>query len=242
MSMTEVIPTPTDLLVLGGITVGYGRESVLHHVDLTVGKAEIVGLFGHNGAGKSTLFKAILGADVNRSGNMTFDGVDLARVRPSGAAEMGIGIVPQGQGIFGTLRVRENVTFGLDLKSDVTAARLEHVLELLPVVRERWNEYAGRLSGGQRQIVSIARALCRSPRLLLLDEPSIGLAPKIVSTVMELVSEIRIRDGVSVLLAEQNIKATVTVLDRGYILRNGEVVMTGDRSSFGNLSDLMQYF
>ncbi len=231
------------LLSVSGLDAWYGRQQVLRGVDLEVHAGEIVGLFGHNGAGKSTLLKSIVGVEATVSGSIQVEGREVSKLSRTDPARSAVGIVPQGVGVFGTLRVRENVMLsaGSRRKHSPTEGDVGKSLERLPVVVQRWDEYARRLSGGQRQMVSIARSLVQGVRLLLLDEPSIGLSPRMTAEVMGLVQAIR-DEGIGVLIVEQVMGLVVPMMDRGYIIRSGEVVMEGPKPKFENQSELLDYF
>lgn len=235
---SEVSP----LLAVEDLDAWYGPLQVLRGVNLEVRPGEVVGLFGHNGAGKSTVLKSLLGIETQRTGRIRFAGEEISRLGSEELAKKGIGIVPQGVGIFGSLRVGENVLLGAERKKARMSGRVGRVTARLPVLEERWQDYARTLSGGQRQMVSIGRALVGSPRLLLLDEPSVGLAPRLVREVMDLVQALRQEEGVTVLLVEQNITAALRIMDRGYVIRGGKVVMEGAAEKFEDLGTLVEFF
>ena len=216
----------TPLLELDALDVRYGRVPAVRSLDLEVGAGEIVGLIGPNGAGKSTTLHAITGLIPSASGDVRLAGRSLRGRRPETIARSGIALVPEGRRIFADFSVEENLRLGLAARrGNGAAAALEGVYELFPVLAEMGRRHAGALSGGQQQQLAIGRALVAGPDLLLLDEPSLGLAPTMVDVVFEALAGIRER-GVSVLLVEQRAQRTVAFADRTYVLGNGELRMT----------------
>jgi branched-chain amino acid transport system ATP-binding protein len=229
-------------LELRQVSARYGRLRVLRGVDLTVPRGQIVGLFGHNGVGKSTLLRSVVGVDVQVTGKIFLDGAETTHLSPKQLARLGVAMVPQVVGVFGSLRVSENILLGLRGKALHHSDRLDRLYRWLPLVRERWDDYAGNLSGGQRQLVAIGRALATDPALLMLDEPSVGLAPRMVTSVMELVERLCREEGLSVLLVEQNIAAARRIVDRGYVIRGGQVVLDVPGGELPEAAELMRYF
>ena len=216
----------TALLELEGVEVRYGRIAAVRDLTLELGAGEIVGLIGPNGAGKSTTLHAIAGLIPTAAGEIRLAGSSLRGARPEDVARAGISLVPEGRRIFGDFTVEENLRLGLAARrDDAGAAALGDVYELFPVLAEMRGRHAGALSGGQQQQLAIGRALVAGPDVLLLDEPSLGLAPTIVDLVFEALAAIRER-GVSVLLVEQRAQRTVAFADRTYVLGNGELRMT----------------
>jgi branched-chain amino acid transport system ATP-binding protein len=214
-------------LELVDVSVNYGSVPAVRKLDLTVGKGEIVGLIGPNGAGKSTTLHAITGLIRPRSGDIRLAGASIVGKKPETIARAGIALVPEGRRIFGELTVEENLRLGLigrDGRDGVEEDR-RWVEELFPVVAEYRSRHAGVLSGGQQQQLAIARALVAGPSVLLLDEPSLGLAPTIVDVVFDALRKIRER-GVTALLVEQRAQRTVALADRTYVMTNGEMRMT----------------
>ena len=216
------------MLSINGVSAGYGDLQVLFDVSLDVKEGEIVALVGSNGAGKTTLLNNISGFIPVTAGNVTFGGTDLLKLPAHKRAELGIAHIPQGRGILNTLTVEENLILG----SYVKAARkhreapTEEAYNRFPILRERKKQLAGSLSGGQQQMLAIARALMLHPRLIMLDEPSLGLAPIIVDEVFDIISNVS-KDGVSMLLIEQNLTKSLSIADRGYVLESGRLVMEG---------------
>jgi branched-chain amino acid transport system ATP-binding protein len=206
----------------------YDDLQVLHEVSLTVKQGEIVSLVGPNAAGKSTTINMISGIIKPRRGRITFQGQRVDTLPAHAIVELGIVQIPEGRGLFPFMTVLEN----LELGSYGTEARrrkaetLEHVLELLPVLKERQNQLAGSLSGGEQQMLAIGRGLMARPKLLMLDEPSLGLAPMLVQKCFDIVKEVHAQ-GTTVLLVEQNVHHALALADRGYVLENGRIVMSG---------------
>ncbi len=233
------------VLEVAGVTAGYGAHTVLRDVSLTVGDDEVVTLLGHNGAGKSTLLRAIAGAlDVER-GDVRFAGVSRLGHGVARIARDGIALVPQGRGVFPTLSIGENLELGANVArgvTDRTRVGLDFVLDLFPALADRLHEDAGTLSGGQQQMVAIATALMASPRLLLLDEPSTGLAPVLVQSMLAQIRAVHRELGIGVLIVEQNIHEALRVSDRAYVLRLGEIVRQGAASTLLDAPDIWGLF
>jgi branched-chain amino acid transport system ATP-binding protein len=219
--------TETPVLEVRGLGVRYGTVPALRNVSFEVRPGEIVGLIGPNGAGKSTTLHAVMGLVPSASGEIRLRGGALRGLAPEQVTRSGVSLVPEGRRIFPALTVEENLRLGLSGRRSRDGARedIEAVYELFPVVREYRSRQAGVLSGGQQQQLAIGRALVARPDLLLLDEPSLGLAPKIVDVVFDALAEIRER-GVTVLLVEQRAQRTVAFADRTYLISNGEIRLT----------------
>jgi branched-chain amino acid transport system ATP-binding protein len=215
----------SELLSIQDLKVNYGAVHALRGVSIDVQKGEIVALLGANGAGKSSLLKSIMGMTYNRSGKVFFEGREIQDVSTESIVKTGISLAPEGRGILSSLSVLENLELGAFHRKD-WRPDLDKVFELFPRVKERQAQLAGTLSGGEQQMVAIARALLAKPKLLLLDEPSLGLAPKIIQNIFELIAEIR-KSGVSILLIEQNVHMALKVADRAYFLQNGRICMSG---------------
>jgi branched-chain amino acid transport system ATP-binding protein len=215
------------LLELAGVTAGYGHRKVLHQVDLNVDESEIVAILGANGAGKTTTLRAISGA-IQRAGHMVFGGRSLQGLGPADAARLGIAHVPEGRGTMGQLTVLENLQLGAYVRSDrAVGADLERVFEYFPVLRERRRQMAATLSGGEQQMLAIGRAVMAKPRLVLLDEPSLGLAPMVMASIFELIGAISRDLRTAVLLVEQNAVAALDISHRAYVLEAGRVAISG---------------
>jgi len=216
----------TDLLEVDGLTAGYGAAPVLHDVALTVGAGRIVAVLGANGAGKTTLLRTLSGLLPATSGRVTFDGVDLRGVQVERMVRHGIAHVPEGRGVVTELTVAENLRLGSlwrKRKPGSKATDLDEIYDLFPALAGRKNHLGHQLSGGERQMLAIGRALAAKPRLLLLDEPSLGLAPKITAQIMGLLRDLRDRTGLAVLLVEQNVRGALSVADEGIVLNLGRV-------------------
>lgn len=216
------------MLELSAVNAGYGDVRVLHDVSITVGKGEIVALLGANGAGKTTTLWTISGLVKPTSGRIEFDGQDVLRTAPHRLPELGLAHVPQGRGVFQTLNVKENLLLGAyspRARSDRTRT-MEMVFSLFPILRERHMQEARTLSGGEQQMLAIGRALMLKPKMLMLDEPSLGLAPVIVETVFSKILEIG-ETGVAILLVEQNLAQALSIAQRGYVLETGGIAIQG---------------
>jgi branched-chain amino acid transport system ATP-binding protein len=200
----------------------------VRNVSFEVGKGEFVGLIGPNGAGKTSTLAAITGLVSPSAGSVTFDGESLLGRSPEQIVRRGVSLIPEGRQIFGTLTVAENLSLGSTARSDrsTLADDLERELERFPILRRYYDSPAGRLSGGEQQQLAIARALLGRPRLLLLDEPSLGLAPLVIDAVFDVLTRLR-DEGVTIVLVEQNAARTIEVADRCYVLRSGAVALTG---------------
>jgi branched-chain amino acid transport system ATP-binding protein len=216
------------LLRISGLRAGYGDVEVLHDISLEVNQGEVVALLGANGAGKTTTLRAVSGLLRPSNGEVAFQGRRIDRLPASRIVELGVVQVPEGRKIFPSLTVRENLELGAYHRKAKPhrAESLERVLEMFPVLRERRAQAAGTLSGGEQQMLAIARALMARPALLMLDEPSLGLAPRIVFEIFETIRTIR-SQGLTVLLVEQNVQHSLRLADRGYVLENGNVVLAG---------------
>jgi branched-chain amino acid transport system ATP-binding protein len=215
------------MLALEALDVYYGEIHALRGVALEVRGGEIVTLLGNNGAGKSTTLKTISGLLVPRRGSVVFDGSALTGVPAHEVVARGIAHVPEGRRIFNRLTVRENLTMGAYLRTDADIdADLDRAFELFPRLKERISQVAGTLSGGEQQMLAIARALMARPRLLLLDEPSMGLAPVLVEQIFTTIGSIN-RQGTTILLVEQNAAMALSIAHRGYVLETGAVVLSG---------------
>ena len=214
------------MLELKNVNAGYGTTSILNGVSLTVAEGEVVTIVGANGAGKTTTLRAISGLIKSTSGSVLFNGEDIAKKGADEIVELGITMIPEGRQLFPDMTVRENLIMGAFRKSARAgrAETLEEVVDLFPRVRERLDQNAKSLSGGEQQMVAIARGLMARPRLLMFDEPSLGLAPIIVTQVFEVIDRI-VATGVTVLIVEQNVFHTLKAADRGYVLENGSIVM-----------------
>ena len=217
------------MLDIEDFSVAYGGLRALSGVSLSVGEGQLVAIVGPNGAGKSTLFKAISGIVPPVSGSIRFDGRDLLSVPPARRPHLGIAHVPEGRQMFKTLTVRENIEMGAYTEAGRArfAQTLERIHELFPILYERAGQLAGTLSGGEQQMLAIARGLASAPRLLMLDEPSMGLAPAVADMIFERISQIHREDGLTILLVEQRVAEALELCDRGYVLETGRIVLDG---------------
>ena len=216
------------MLQLENVNVFYGAIHALHNVSITVHAGEVVTLIGANGAGKSTTLRAITGLLPPKSGRVTFEGEDITGVPAHRRVARGISMAPEGRGIFANLTVLENLEMGAYLKKDRAGIRqdLDRGFALFPRLKERMKQSAGTLSGGEQQMLAIARALMSHPKLLLLDEPSLGLAPLVCHTIFSTIDEIKAA-GTTLLVVEQNASAALKHSDRGYVLETGKVILEG---------------
>ena len=216
------------MLALGNISVSYGSIRALRGVNLRVEQGEIVALLGSNGAGKTTCLLAISGVLHPHQGTITYEGRDITRLSPFEIVSRGISQSPEGRHIFSRLSVGENLMLGAGLRKDRAGIERdrEWVFSLFPVLKERNGQTAGTLSGGEQQMVAMGRALMSHPKLLLLDEPSLGLAPMMVRTIFEVIAKVR-EEGGTILVVEQNARQALEVADRGYVLETGQVLLEG---------------
>jgi len=215
------------VLEVSGLTTRYGEISALRNASLLVGAGEVVGLIGPNGAGKTTLLNTLAGLLEPSEGGVTFDGEDVTGSSPERLLRMGLALVPEHRRIFGDLTVEENLRIGgIIVSTRRRQSLLEEMAEQFPVLRQKWTTAAGFLSGGEAQQLAIARALMSEPRLLMMDEPSLGLAPVMVDVVFELISSLRDR-GRTLLVVEQNATRMLDLADRAYVMRSGAVVAEG---------------
>ncbi len=224
------------MLQLKNISVAYGEFRALNNIDLHVDQGELVVLLGANGAGKSTIFKAISGLVKPVEGSIQFNSEELAGKKPSYIVERGLVQCPEGRKLFPGMSVRKNLLLGAYVHrrdKEGMQRSLKEVYELFPILEQKADDAAGSLSGGQQQMVAIGRALMSRPKMLLLDEPSLGLAPLVVKQMFEVIQKIN-EQGTSVLLAEQNAFAALKVADRAYVIESGRIVMQGDRETLMN--------
>lgn len=219
------------LLSAKDLHVRYGAVEAVRGVNFELRQGEIVALLGANGAGKSSIMNAITGLVPTASGQVMFDGQDITGAAPESLAPAGLTLSPEGRRVFGTLSVADNLRMGAFAlrDKDAISAAWDRVYDLFPILRERKDQYAGTLSGGQQQMLAVGRALMSNPRVLLLDEPSLGLAPLIVDQIFDLILKLR-DQGVTLLVVEQNVAKTLQVADRAYVLVSGEVVEQGKPS------------
>jgi len=214
------------VLNIENLSVFYGHISAVRNVSLEANESEIVGLIGANGAGKSTVMKAVLGVQRGSSGSIQFLSKDITRMSTERIVASGIVYVPEGGGVLPFMTILENLQLGaIHYKGDLNV-RLKQVFERFPILEERQHQLAGTLSGGERQMVAVARALMSAPKLLMLDEPSLGLAPKVVTGVFNIVVDLK-KAGYTILLSEQNARKTLQCADRAYVLQTGDIMLQG---------------
>jgi branched-chain amino acid transport system ATP-binding protein len=214
------------LLSVDSLTAGYGGLVALRAVSLQVAERELVAVIGRNGAGKSTLLRAISGVQPVMSGRIMWSGDDITRTRPSRRVAAGIAQVPEGRQVFADLSIEDNLRLGGYRRRVDIPGGLERVYALFPLLRERRQALAGALSGGQQQMLAVGRAMMARPRLLMLDEPSMGLAPQMVAQIFRTVRELK-KDGTTILLIEQNARAALKLADRAYVLDSGQIIAEG---------------
>jgi branched-chain amino acid transport system ATP-binding protein len=218
----------TSLLSVSNLEVAYGNIPALRGIDLDVNKGEIVTLIGANGAGKTTTLRTISGLLKPRVGEVTYDGRNITGIKPHVITAMGVSHVPEGRGIFANLTVNDNLELGAYLRKDkIKQSEYERIFTLFPVLKERIKQSAGTLSGGEQQMLAISRALMSKPQVLLLDEPSLGLAPQMVQTIFRVIKEIN-AEGTTILLVEQNAHMALVTAHRGYVMETGRIVLTDD--------------
>jgi branched-chain amino acid transport system ATP-binding protein len=223
------------MLALSRVSAGYGSVPAIHDVDIAVGEGEAVGLLGANGAGKSTTRRTISGLVRPTSGTITFLGQDVAALPPYRIAALGIAHVPEGRQVFPELTVKENLEIGAYIPSAKAerSRTLELVFNIFPVLAERRKQLAGTMSGGEQQMLAVGRGLMLKPRLLMLDEPSLGLAPVVTDATFEKIEEIHAM-GMSILLVEQNVSRALSLVQRAYVLESGRVIMHGSSAELAN--------
>jgi branched-chain amino acid transport system ATP-binding protein len=228
------------MLELRDVRVSYDRIEVVHGVDLSVGQGEAIGMIGPNGAGKSSILRAICGLVRPSSGEATFEDRALTAMAPEQIARLGLALVPEGRHIFKTLTVAENLRLGAR-NGDEAGGAMEQTLARFPILRERAGQRADRLSGGEQQQLAIARALLGRPKLLILDEPSLGLAPKMIDVIYELLQDLR-EEGVTMLLVEQNAARTIDFCDRCLVLSTGKIRAQGSREELQRNPDVLRAY
>lgn len=232
------------MLSIENVSSGYGKGLALHGVDIKVEKGEVVVLIGANGAGKSTLLRTISGALRPKKGHILFQGQKIEGKKPHSIVKTGIVQVPEGRGIISRMTVKENLDMGAYLRSDKDGIiqDLERVFEKFPRLKERLGQNAGTLSGGEQQMLAIGRALLAKPRLLLMDEPSLGLSPNFVEFVIDTIHELREKDGYTILLVEQNANQALGVADRGYVLETGHIVLEGESQALRDNEEVQRAY
>ena len=225
------------------MTAGYGDgPDIISSCTINANRGEIVAILGPNGAGKSTAMKAMLGLLNLKSGNVILDGKDISTASPQDRVKYGISFVPQTRNVFAELTVRENLEIGGFLRTDGVEKMIDSIYELFPILGEKKSQVVGQLSGGQRQQVALGRALMSEPSVLMLDEPSLGLAPFLVEEIFGILQKINKDEGLSVLLVEQNALAALEIVSQGYLIENGRVVMHGTAEALKSNSDIQEFY
>ncbi|MFN8514575.1 MAG: ABC transporter ATP-binding protein [Thermomicrobiales bacterium] len=231
-TLSREAKSAAPLLQLAGVSAGYGDVQVLWEIDLAIGQGEIVALVGPNGAGKSTTLSAISGIVRPRAGRIMFDGQPIHEATTKRIVELGIAHVPEGRRLFSALSVRDNLLMGAFQRRDKAqiADDLARTLDLFPRLKERLRALGGNLSGGEQQMVAIGRGLMSRPRLLMIDELSLGLAPVIVESLFEILGQVH-RDGTAILIVEQDVQAALELATHGYVLETGQITLSGTSAS-----------
>ncbi|EXL01922.1 ABC transporter ATP-binding protein [Aquamicrobium defluvii] len=232
------------ILEVKGLVAGYGKKRAVHGVDLTLNKGETLLVLGHNGAGKTTLMQSVFGLNPPMAGQVFYEGRDVTARNPALNVADGLAFVPQGHAIFSSLTVRDNLELGAFVETDRARIQkhLDDVFSMFPILKEREKQIAGTFSGGQKQMLAIGMALMHGPRVLILDEPSIGLAPNLVDRVMKSVEEIKRRFDASIIIVEQNVKYSLPVADRVVVLKTGGVIYEGAPEPLMDHQKLIELF
>ena len=250
MTAAQTTPTPPPppaskaILAVEGLRTGYGKKEVVHGVDLALNEREILLMLGHNGAGKTTLVATAFGMMKPSAGRILFQGSDITGRQPAENVAAGIAYVPQGHGIFRSLSVRENLELGAFAVADKARVRatLDTVFQLFPILKERAAQIGGTMSGGQQQMLEIGMALMHEPKVIVLDEPSIGLAPNLVGRVMDSIATVNREFGTAILMVEQNVKYSLPVAHRVVVLKTGQKVYDGPPEPLEDRVELMKLF
>lgn len=232
------------MLELRSVNAAYGNIQVLHNIDLEIHTGEIITLIGANGAGKSTTLMAISGIVPVRSGKILFEGKNINKVAPEKLVSMGISQVPEGRHIFPELTVMENLDMGAFLRNDAQGIKddLDYVFSLFPILADRKGQDGGTLSGGEQQMLAMSRALMARPKLLLLDEPSMGLAPLVIKQIFEIVKRINKEHNTTIFLVEQNANQALHVADRGYVIENGVITISDSADNLLENQDIQKAY
>ena len=232
------------LLAASAIAAGYGKKEIVRGVDLAVAEREVLLMLGHNGAGKTTLMRALFGLIRPSAGRVSFGRRDITGKRPAENVAQGLAFIPQGHGIFPTLSVRDNLelgAFALEPRGAL-GQRLDTVFALFPILAERQRQIGGTLSGGQQQMLAIGMALMHAPRLMILDEPSLGLAPNLVDKVMQAIRTVNRQFGMTILMVEQNVRFSLPIADRVVVLKTGRKIYDGPAYPLHDRVELMKLF
>jgi branched-chain amino acid transport system ATP-binding protein len=237
-------PLAAPILDCRDLHAGYGKKETLHGLDMELKPGEVLVVLGHNGAGKTTAMRAIFGLNRPTKGTVHYEGKDITGRMPGDNVRDGIAFVPQGHGIFRRLNVRDNLELGAFAIKDRSAipANIKAIYDLFPILQERREQIAGTMSGGQQQMLAIGMALMHNPRVLILDEPSIGLAPNLVDRVMQAIRKVNQDFGTSIVIVEQNVRAGLAIADRTVIVKTGSKVYDGSPEPLHDHIELMKYF
>ncbi len=232
------------MLELRNVSAAYGNIQVLHHIDLTINSGEIITLIGANGAGKSTTLMAISGIVPIRSGKILFEGEKIHKLSPEKLVAKGICQVPEGRHIFPQLTVQENLDMGAFLRSDKDGIKedQDYVFDLFPILADRRHQDGGTLSGGEQQMLAMSRALMARPKLLLLDEPSMGLAPLVIKQIFGIVKKINKEHNTTIFLVEQNANQALKIADRGYVIENGKITISDSAENLLQNQDIQKAY
>ncbi|HID70209.1 MAG TPA: ABC transporter ATP-binding protein [Desulfobacterales bacterium] len=232
------------MLELRNVNAAYGNIQVLHNIDLTINSGEIITLIGANGAGKSTTLMAISGIVPVRSGKIMFEGEPIHKLSPEKLVAKGICQVPEGRHIFPELTVMENLDMGAFLRNDTNGIKedLDYVFSLFPILADRRSQDGGTLSGGEQQMLAMSRALMARPKLLLLDEPSMGLAPLVIKQIFEIVRKINKEQNTTIFLVEQNANQALHIADRGYVIENGNIIISDSAENLLQNQDIQKAY
>ena len=231
----------TKFLSCTNMTGGYGGENIIHGCDIEVDRNQIVVIVGPNGAGKSTAMKAMLGMISLKEGSLKLDGLDISKLTPQDRVAAGIAFVPQTMNIFSELTVEENLEMGAFLREDNVKETIEEIYNLFPAMKDKRNQLAGELSGGQRQQVAVSRALMTRPKVLMLDEPTAGVSPIVMKEIFERIITIK-NSGVAIVIVEQNAKQALNIADFGYVLVGGENKFSGEGQALLNNQEVRKSF
>ena len=230
-----------NLLEIKDLHVSYGAIKAIKGIDLHVKKGEVIAILGANGAGKTTTLRTISGLLKSNQGQILFDGEDITKTSAHKIVELGISHAPEGRRVFGTLNTEENLLMGAYILKKHDSKKLEWIYEILPRLKERRKQLAGTLSGGEQQMLAIGRSIMNNPKLLILDEPSLGLAPVLVKVIFKAIKEIS-KSGVTVLIVEQNAKAALKLADRGYVLELGKISHEGNSEELLNSETIQEAY
>jgi branched-chain amino acid transport system ATP-binding protein len=232
------------ILSVSDLSVYYGETRALWDVNFNVTRSELVAIIGSNGAGKTTTLKTVAGIIKPRSGKISFASIDVTSVPANKNTASGMALVPEGRGLFSRMSVRENLELGAFTKRARRnlVKNMQRIYELFPILKERTQQVSGSLSGGEQQMLAIGRALMSEPRLLMLDEPSLGLAPIMVAKVFQTLNELKETSDLTILLVEQNVNAALAIADRAYLFENGRVVLEGDPDKIRNDPEIRQSY